>query len=325
MTGKLMKTAFAAVVLAGALVPAGVVLAQKPAAGDALDVVQVRPNFYMIAGAGGNIAVQVGPQGAVVVDSGRAEMADAVVAAIKRLTNEPIRWVINTGADDEHVGGNEKLSKAGKALGGGILTGGAAPVIGVEEVVNRMSALVGGKSRYPVNAWPTESFSRKQKALYLNDDPIVVMRQMAAHSDSDTIVFFRRSDVVVTGDVFDPTRFPVIDLEHGGSIQGEIDTLNGLIDLVVSSVPLPWNPGGTLVVPGHGRVCEQAEIVDYRDMVTIVRNTIQRMISKGMTLDQIKAANPTQGFRNQYGSDTGAWTTDMFVEAVYKGLAGKKS
>ena len=321
----LVKTVCGAFVLAAALVPAGVVQAQRPATGESLDVVQLRPNVYMIAGAGGNIAVQVGPQGTVVVDSGRGEMADAVVATIKRLTNEPIRWIINTGADDDHVGGNEKLSKAGHALGSGILTGGAAPIIGVEEVVTRMSALVNGTARYPVAAWPTESFSRKQKALYLNGDPIIVMRQLAAHSDSDTIVFFRRSDIVVTGDVFDPTRFPVIDIEHGGSIQGEIDTLNGLIDLVVSSVPLPWNPGGTLVVPGHGRVCEQAEIVDYRDMVTVVRNTIQRMIGKGMTLDQIKAANPTQGFRNQYGSDSGPWTTDMFVEAVYKGLTGKKS
>ena len=325
MTGKLMKTVFAAVVLAGALVPAGVVLAQKPAAGNSLDVVQVRPNFYMIAGAGGNIAVQFGREGAVVVDSGTAEMADAAIATIKKQTDKPIRWIINTGADPDHVSGNEKLSRAGHALGSGVLTMGAAPIIGVEEVVNRMSALVDGKSLYPVAAWPTESFSRKQKQMYLNDDPIIIMRQPAAHSDSDTIVFFRRSDVVVTGDVFDPTRFPVIDIEHGGSIQGEIDALNGLIDIVVSTVPLPLNPGGTQVVPGHGRVCEQAEVVDYRDMVTVVRNTIQLFISKGMTLDQIKAANPTQGYRNQYGSNAGSWTTDMFVEAVYKGLTGKKS
>ena len=300
-------------------------MAQMRPAGGPLDVVQIRPNFYMIAGAGGNIAVQFGRQGTIVVDSGTAEMADAVMAAIKKLTDGPIRYVINTGADPDHVAGNAKLSLGGHALGSGVITGGAAPVIGVEDIVDRMSVLVGGKPLYPVEAVPSESFSRKQKALYVNDDPIIVMRQFAAHSDSDTIVFFRRSDVVVTGDVFDPTRFPVIDIEHGGSIQGEIAALNGLIDLVVSSVPIPVNEGGTLVVPGHGRVCEQAEVVDYRDMVTTVRNTIQRFIDKGMTLDQIKAANPTAGFRNQYGSDTGSWTTDMFVEAVYKGLVGKKS
>jgi glyoxylase-like metal-dependent hydrolase (beta-lactamase superfamily II) len=320
-----MKTLLLASALAGSVVAGAVVAAQKPAVPGALEVVQLQPNFYMIGGAGGNIAVQFGREGAVVVDSGTAEMADAAIAAIKKLTDKPIRWIINTGADPDHVSGNEKFSKAGHALGSGILTMGAAPIIGVEDVVNRMSELVDGKSRYPVAAWPTESFSRKQKALYLNEEPIIVMRQLAAHSDSDTIVFFRRSDVVVTGDVFDPTGFPVIDIEHGGTIQGEIDALNGLIDLVVSSVPLPWNAGGTLVVPGHGRVCEQAEVVDYRDMVTVVRNTIQRFISKGMTLEQIKAANPTQGFRNQYGSDSGSWTTDMFVEAVYKGLTGKKS
>jgi len=314
--------------LAGAMVLGDVVAAQEPPAADPLEVIQLQPNFYMIGGAGSNIAVQIGPEGVVVVDSGSSEMADAVIAVIKRLTDQPIRYIINTGPDVDHVSGNEKIARAGRALGTGATTAAAtsgAGIIASEGVLNRMSATTGAGAPYPVKAWPTESFSRKQKALYLNDDPVIVMRQFAAHSDSDTIVFFRRSDVVVTGDVFDPTRFPVIDIEHGGSIQGEIAALNGLIDLVVSSVPIPVNEGGTLVVPGHGRVCEQAEVVDYRDMVTIIRNTIQRFIDKGMTLDQIKAANPTAGFRNQYGSDTGSWTTDMFVEAVYKGLVGKKS
>jgi glyoxylase-like metal-dependent hydrolase (beta-lactamase superfamily II) len=151
-----------------------------------------------------------------------------------------------------------------------------------------------------------------------------VLHQPAAHSDGDSIVFFRRSDVVATGDVFDTTRFPVIDLARGGSIQGEIDALNRLIDLTIPSIPMPYKEGGTRVIPGHGRLCEQAELVEYRDMVTIIRDSVRRFAGKGMTLDQIKMANPTQGYRTRYGADAGPWTTDMFVEAIYKGAAVKK-
>ncbi|MES1254252.1 MAG: MBL fold metallo-hydrolase, partial [Acidobacteriota bacterium] len=304
------------------------VAAQKPASADALDVVQLQPDFYMIAGAGGNIAVQVGAEGVIVVDAGTAQTADAVVAAVKKITDQPIRYVINTNADADHVGGNEKLSKAGRALGGvsvaSVASGGAAGIISREEVLTRMSAQVGEHTLYPVSAWPTESYTRKQKTLYVNGEGIQVLYQPAAHTDGDSIVFFRRSDVVVAGDVFDVTRFPVIDVARGGSIQGELDALNRLIDLTIPSIPLPFKEGGTRVIPGHGRVCEQAEVVEYRDMVTIVRDSVRRFIAKGMTLEQIKAANPTQGYRGRYGADTGAWTTDMFVEAIYKGLAVKK-
>ena len=314
--------------LAGAVVLGDVVAAQEPPAADPLEVIQLQPNFYMIGGAGSNIAVQIGPEGVVVVDSGSSEMADAVIAVIKRLTDQPIRYIINTGPDADHVSGNEKIARAGRALGTGATTAAAASGAGIiasEGVLNRMSATTGTGAPYPVKAWPTESFSRKQKALYLNNEAIVVMLQPAAHSDGDSLVFFRRSDIVVTGDVLDTTRFPVIEVEHGGSVQGEIDALNRLIDIVVPSIPLAYKEGGTRVIPGHGRICEQAEIVEYRDMLTIIRNTIQRLIGKGMTLEQVKAANPTQGYRSRYGSDSGAWTTDMFVEAVYKGLTIKKS
>jgi glyoxylase-like metal-dependent hydrolase (beta-lactamase superfamily II) len=188
-----------------------------------------------------------------------------------------------------------------------------------ENVLLRMSATTGGTSAFPEAAWPTEGFIDK-KNLYLNGEAIQLVHQPAAHSDGDTIVFFRRSDVVVTGHIVDTTRFPVIDVAKGGSIQGEIAALNYLIELVVPPTPLVWQEGGTQVVPGRGRVLEQADLVEYRDMVTIVRDVVADMIKKGMTLEQIKAAGPTRGYTRRYGADAGPWTTNMFIEAIHASL-----
>ena len=310
------------------------VLGQPNPAGDAVRVLQVQPNIYMLTGAGGNIAIQVGPDGVVLVDAGSRERADAVLAAIKKVTDQPIRYIINTSADPERVGGNETIAKAGRSLfersnlgpGGAAGTNtaidnaGGASIIAAEPVLARMSAPTGRQSPYAAVAWPTETFTRKRKNLYLNNEAIEVIYQPAAHTDGDSVVLFRRSDVVATGGVFDTTRFPVIDVDKGGTIQGEIDALNRLIDLVIPSIPLPWKDGGTRVVPGRGRISEQAELVEYRDMVTIVRDRIQDMAKSGMTLDQVKAASPTKGWTGRYGADSGPWTTNMFVEAIYKSL-----
>jgi cyclase len=187
----------------------------------------------------------------------------------------------------------------------------------------RMSAPTGQKSPYPSEAWPSETFSNEQKAMYMNGEAVITMHQPAAHSDGDSFVLFRRSDVIAAGDILDTTRFPMIDVAHGGSIQGEIDALNRLIAMTVPPVPWVWREGGTYVIPGHGRICEQSDVVEYRDMVTILRDIIRDMIKRGMTLEQVQAADPTKPYY-QYGSKTGPWTTDMFVEAVYKSLTAKK-
>jgi glyoxylase-like metal-dependent hydrolase (beta-lactamase superfamily II) len=294
---------------------------------DGLDILQLRPNFYVIAGAGGNIGVQVGPDGLVVVDSGTAARADAVVRAVKSISNRPIRYVINTSADADHVGGNEIVARAGQtilnlnnATLSGLANGGAAAVLAAEGVLRRMSAPTGEKAPFPTAAWPTETFHGRRSYMYLNGEAIETLHQPAAHSDGDSVVFFRRSDVVMAGDVIDTTRFPVIDLKKSGSIQGEIDALNRLVELAVPSFPLVWQEGGTYVVPGHGRVYEQLDVVEYRDMVTIIRDRVRALIDEGRTLDQVKAARPAQGYTRQYGSDNGSWTTDMFIEAVYTSL-----
>jgi cyclase len=317
--------------------------AQQNATGsDALEVLPLRPNFYMIAGAGANIGVQFGEDGIVLVDTGSGPASDRVLAEIKKLTDKPIRYIINTSADPDHVGGNEALSKAGKSLfiipgaGGNAATlatslssGAGATILAHDNVEVRMNVPAGEKSVYSRGAHPTITYpsgtssQAKGWQKYLNGEGIEVFYQPAAHTDGDSTVFFRRSDVVVAGDVFNTETFPVIDVARGGSIQGEIDALNRIIDITIPELPLTWQEGGTLVIPGHGRICDQADVVEYRDMVTIIRDVIQSLISKGDTLEQIKAADPTFEYRARYGSDSGPWTTDMFVEAVYRSLVGK--
>jgi cyclase len=309
------------------------VSARAAEADDGLDIVKVRKNFYMIAGAGGNIGVQIGSDGVVLVNSGTATASEKVLAAIKKLTELPIRYIINVDGGSEFVGGNEKLAKAGytiftNALGNagtaGIMTnGGAAAVLSHESVLRKMSAR-NAKETYPAAAWPTEAFLTTRKALRMNDEGIEIFYQPAAHSDADAFALFRGSDVIVAGDVMDTTRFPVIDVANGGSIQGEIDALNKLIDLTIAPTPYIYKDVGTYVIPGHGRVCEQMEVVDYRDMVVMIRDVVADYIKQGKTLEQIKELRPALPFESRYGSNSGPWTTNAFIEAVYKSLTAKK-
>lgn len=305
-----------------------------PAAGGetgGLDLLQLRPDFYMIAGAGGNVAVQIGKDGVVLVDAGSADKADALVAAIRGLTDRPIRYVINTGADPDHVGGNAKVAKAGRTIfplgnetASAMTNDGAAAILATENVLRWMSAPSDRTPPYPAAALPTEAFHQPRSYMYLNGEGIETLHQPAAHTDGDAVVFFRRSDVVVAGDIIHTDRFPVIDVDRGGSVQGEIDALNKIVELAIPSIPLIWQEGGTYVIPGHGRVYGQLDVVEYRDMVIIIRDRIRAMIAAGRTLDEVKAAEPTQGYTRRYGSDSGPWTTSQFVEAMYRDLSRKK-
>src|SRR4051812_48376680 len=218
------------------LVSGGSAEAQQNAAGEELGVYQVRPNFYMIANAGANIGVQIGEDGAVLVDAGSASMSSKVLERIKKLTPRPIRYIIDTNAEPDHVGGNAALSTAGENLNvlsgvGSLTVGTAAPILSTEEVLNRMSAPTGSKAAFPSDAWPTEAFFTPERTMYFNDDGIELIRQPAAHSDGDLFVLFRRADVVMAGDILDTNHFPVIDVDKGGSVQGEITALNRLIKL----------------------------------------------------------------------------------------------
>jgi cyclase len=312
-----------------------VLAAQQPAParpGAGLEVLQLRPNFYVIAGGGGHVGVQVGDDGVVVVDAGAAGQSGDVLAAIRGMTTQPIRYIINTNADADHVGGNDALSKAGQtlftapgsiALPGNFL-GGAASILAAEGVLTRMSAPTGEASPYPASALPTETFDHPRKYLYLNGEGIEVLHQPSAHTDGDVFVFFRRSDVVVAGDVLDTTHFPVIDLARGGSVNGEIAALNRLVELAIPSVPIVSREAGTLIVPGHGRICDQFDVLEYRDMVTIVRDRVRDLIAEGKTFEQVKAAAPARGYTRRYGAPSGPGTTDRFVESVFQSLTKEK-
>jgi glyoxylase-like metal-dependent hydrolase (beta-lactamase superfamily II) len=288
-----------------------------------VNILPVQGNVYMLVGAGGNITAQVGDDGVLLVDTGVAGMSDKVLAAVRSLSDKPIRYIINTHVHADHTGGNEAISKAGSTIAGGNVVGdiGAsagnqAKVIAFQSVLDRMS----GKDSAPQGAWPTDTFTTPERILFFNGEGIRMIHEPAAHTDGDTMVFFRRSDVVSTGDIFVTNRYPIVDMERGGNIQGVIAGLNRIIEI---AIPADLQEGGTMVIPGHGRLCDVADVVFYQEMVTIIRDRVQDMINRGMTLEQVKAAKPTMDYDGRYGSDTGRWTTDMFVEAVYKSLSAK--
>ena len=178
-----------------------------------------------------------------------------------------------------------------------------------------MSAPVGKPGAAAATLWPTDTYFPEEKDIFFNDEAVMLYHDQAAHTDGDTIVFFRRSDVVVSGDIFVTTSYPVIDSQSGGSVHGIINGLNRILDL---TVPKHEQEGGTYVIPGHGHVCDESEVLEYRDMVTIVRDRIEDMAKRGMTVEQVKAAKPTLDYDLHYGADSGPWTTAMFIEAVYR-------
>ena len=275
----------------------------------------VQGNVHLLVGAGGNIAVQVGDEGVLIVDTGLARHADNVLAATRKLSDTPIRYVINTHFHPDHTGGNEIIGNAG-----GTTQGNPMPIVAHENVLKRKSAPTGQVSPTPVAAWPTSSYVKQSKDFFFNEEPVMVYHDEAGHTDGDSIVLFRKSDVLVAGDVFVTTSYPVIDLANGGGVQGVIDGLNRLLDL---AVPKHEQEGGTYVIAGHGRIGDEADVLEYRDMVTIVRDRIKDAIARGLTLPQVQASRPTLDYDRHYGADSGPWTTAMFVEAIYRDLSNQ--
>jgi len=273
-----------------------------PPASDEIKTFHVQGNVYMLVGAGANVAVQIGDEGVLVVDTGAKPMRDKVLAAVRQLSSKPIRWIINTDADADHTGANETLSQAGMTVNGN-----PAAIVAHQKVLARMS----DESR-PSPEWPLNTFFEDSRDFYFNGEAIFLYYIPHAHADGDVIVYFRGSDVVVAGDIFLTTTYPVIDAKYGGGVDGVVTGLNKILDI---TVPKYLQEGGTYVIPGHGRVSDEADVLEYRDMVVIIRDRIQDMVKRGLTLDQVKAAKPGLDYDGRYGNST------SFIEAIYADLA----
>jgi glyoxylase-like metal-dependent hydrolase (beta-lactamase superfamily II) len=284
------------------------------------------PSIYLLAGAGGNITVQVGSTGLVVINSGRAAMSKQVIAALRALSPAPLRTIINTDADAENSGGNGAVAAIGHAIAGGDesnLIGSDAnvtTVIAADEVLQRMQA-PGTADTQEHGSWPNDTYELPKKDMWFNGESIRLMHAYAAHSDGDSMVYFRHSDVVCAGDLYSTTAYPQFDPARGGSYQGIIDALNRLVYEVM--IPGEQNDGGTLVIPNRGYISSFSDVVFYQEMLIIIRDRIQAMIDKHLSLEQVLAQKPTLEYDPRYGADSGSWTTRQFVTAVYQSLKSK--
>jgi len=318
-------------------------------------VLPVRGNIYLIAGAGANITASVGKDGVMLVDSGSAAMAEKTLAVVRDLARRvtaapmpakscvgvvqgcqwwsssellptttspraprPIGFIINTSDDPDDVGGNAVIGAAGRTFGvrniDNTLPG--ASIVQHENATLRLSR--NGQDKLIAS----ESYASRDKKLnFFNGEGVVVTHPESAHTDGDSLVYFRGSDVLAAGDVINMTNYPVIDTARGGTINGLVETLNWILDVCVVEHMME---GGTIVVPGHGRLMDTADVAYYRDMLTIMRDRIREMRKRGMTLDQIKAARPTRDYDGRYGKNP-QWTPAMFVEAIYRTLTPKTS
>ncbi len=321
-----------------------------------IEILHVRGPVYMLIGAGGNVTASVGRDGTLLVDTGSAEMSADLLAAVRHLQEQsaareepprfgaetrsefqalrappappkPIRFVINTHVHDDHIGGNATIAAAGRTITGGNVAGDlsnamqAASILSHEAVLHTLARR---DPALPFHALPTDTYFMPYFKLgsHFNGEGIQLIHRPAAHTDGDTMVWFRGSDVIATGDLFVMNAYPRIDIEAGGSIDGVVAGLNAILDLAFAEFRLE---GGTLIVPGHGRLSDSSDVAYYRDMVTTIRDRVREMVGKGASLEQVKAAKPTLDYDPRFGASSGAWTTDMFVTAVYRSLVENRS
>jgi glyoxylase-like metal-dependent hydrolase (beta-lactamase superfamily II) len=323
-----------------------------PGPTDEIKVMPVQGNVYMLIDGGANVTASIGRDGILLVDTGTESQSTKLMSKVLDLATaitsspqpnrclglhcagtpagwsspslnaiitspappKPVRFILNTSADPDHVGGNEKLATLpadAKIVGVTFPPVGVAPgatVIAQENVLQRMT-----DSKAPAGALPTDTYHSEGYKLseFFNGEGIRMYSEPAAHTNGDSIVFFRYSDVIAAGDVLRTDSYPVIDAAHGGTIDGELAALNQILDL---AIPEFRSQGGTMIIPGHGRLCDIGDVANYRNMVSLMRDRVEDLKKKGKTLDQVKAAKPTMDYDGLYG------TPDTFIEAVYKTL-----
>jgi glyoxylase-like metal-dependent hydrolase (beta-lactamase superfamily II) len=286
-----------------------------------IKILNVRNNVWVLIEPGGaNITALLFPEGITLVDSGTDANADKVLAALATMTNQKVTYVINTSAKADHTGGNLKMFKAGHQITGGNVVGTDpdaaqnAEIIGHENVLNRMVAMKAIGDATPATTYYTPIL--KLSTLY-HGDAIELLHEPNAVTDGDTVVWFRGNDILATGDVFTASNYPELDPDHGGSINGELAAVNHVLE---TAFPEFRSENGTLIVPGHGRLCDFADVAYFRDMLTIIRDRVQDSMGKRMTLDQIKAKKLTRDYDGYFVADAARYSPDQFVEAVYKSL-----
>ena len=293
--------------------------AQAPQA--QVSVLPVQGSVSLITAGDANVTAQVGKNGVVLVDTPPADLATQVMTEIRKLSLRPIRHIIQTSASTDRIGGTVALlgpaGARGLPLGQGLFGFGAASasrpnVAAQENVLNRLSATTPAVAP---GLLPTMTYFLPSLDLFANDEAVVVYHVPTAHSDGDSIVFFRRSDVISTGNIYTPGRYPVIDTTRGGSVNGLIAALGRVLEI---AVPEAFEEGGTKIIPGRGRVSEETDVAEFRDMVSIIRDRVQDSMKKNQTLDQIKASKPSRDYDAEYGASPA--DADRLVESIYRSL-----
>jgi glyoxylase-like metal-dependent hydrolase (beta-lactamase superfamily II) len=281
--------------------------AATPPAATAVTSLHVAGQVWLLTAGDRNVAVQVGDEGVLVVNPGPEALADAVLAEIRKIApDKRVRVIVMTDDEALHIGGTAQLAS------GPTPRAQRAAVIAHENASLRI-ATAGLSDRHA----PTDTFFRGTRELHFNGEPIEIVHLPAATSDGDVLVFFRKSDVVVAGSVIADLTYPVIRMDDGGTVNGTLAALNRILDLTIAE----WRAqGGTMVVPDRGRVYDEGDVAEYRDMLTIIRDRVQDAIDKGLTLEQVKAAGLARDYDGRYGGESGPASASEFMTTVYRSL-----